>query len=148
MNIDALQLPSNWELCRVRDAYDFTKKPRGLDLKKNGDEIPFFTMDQIPIGKIRVSEFTLKPADKLGSGTYVENGDVDAGIVYSTDALISDKVQVIAEGPAEVNAQIVYPVAVIKTSGNSTAAKDYENFLFSDEAKAVFEKYGFVMFED
>ncbi len=76
MNIEAFQFPSDWELCRISDAYDFTKKPRGLDLKKNGDEIPFFTMDQIPLGKIRVSKFTLKPADKIGSGTYVENGDV------------------------------------------------------------------------
>ena len=71
-----IQLPLDWELCRISDAYDFTKKPLGLDLTKNGNEIPFFAMDQIPLGKIRVSEFTPKPADKLGSGTYVENGDV------------------------------------------------------------------------
>jgi len=70
------QLPSNWEWCRIRDAYDFTQKPRGLDLKKNGKIIPFFTMAQIPRSQIHVSEFTPKPVDKLGSGTYVEKGDV------------------------------------------------------------------------
>jgi molybdate transport system substrate-binding protein len=74
----------------------------------------------------------------------VEDGDVDAGIVYSTDFLVSEKVEVVAEGPAEVNAKIVYPVAVIKDSKNPDAAKKYEDFLFSTQAKAIFEEYGFV----
>ncbi len=80
--------------------------------------------------------------------TYVEEGEVEAGIVYTTDALISNKVRVVAEGPAEVNAKIVYPVAVIKDSKNHDAAKKYEDFLFSNEAKAIFEEYGFVMAEN
>ncbi len=79
--------------------------------------------------------------------TYVENGDVDAGIVYSTDYLISTKVKKVADGPAEVNATIVYPVAVIKASENQNAAKKYEDFLFSNEAGQVFEDYGFVLVE-
>jgi molybdate transport system substrate-binding protein len=76
---------------------------------------------------------------------YVESGNVDAGIVFSTDALISNKVKVITEAPAEVNAKIVYPVAVIKASKHQGDAKDYEDFLFSDKIKAVFEKYGFTV---
>ncbi len=80
--------------------------------------------------------------------THVENGDVDAGIVYSTDALISDKVKVVAEGPAEVNDTIVYPVAVIKGSENSDAAEKYVDFLFGDEAGEVFEEYAFVLVEN
>lgn len=80
--------------------------------------------------------------------TYVESGNVDAGIVYSTDALMSDKVKVVAEGPAEVNATIVYPVAVIKASENPDAAQEYVDFLFSDKAGKVFEGYGFVLVED
>jgi molybdate transport system substrate-binding protein len=74
---------------------------------------------------------------------YVETGDVDAGIVYATDTVITDKVKVIAEGPAEVNSKIVYPIAVIKASNNVEAAKAYIAFLFTDKAKAIFEKYGF-----
>ena len=76
MNFEALTFPSEWDLCPIGDAYEFTKKPRGLDLNKNGNEIPFFSMEQIPLGKIRVSNFTPKSVDELGSGTYVENGDV------------------------------------------------------------------------
>jgi molybdate transport system substrate-binding protein len=39
----------------------------------------------------------------------------------------------------------VYPIAVIKASQEPDAAKDYESFLFSNQAKIVFEKYGFSM---
>ncbi len=77
--------------------------------------------------------------------TYVESGNADAGIVYSTDALTSSKVKVVASAPDDINAKVVYPVAVIKASKNPDAAKDYENFLFSNQAKTVFEKYGFTM---
>lgn len=80
--------------------------------------------------------------------TYVASGNVDAGIVYATDALSSDQVKVVAEGPADVNATIVYPVAVIKASANPDAAQKYVDFLSSDQAKTVFENYGFVMAAD
>jgi type I restriction enzyme S subunit len=76
MKIEEFQFPSDWKLGPVAGWFDFTTKPRGLDLSKNGDEIPFFPMDQIPLGRIRVSEFTPKPLAQLGSGTYVENGDL------------------------------------------------------------------------
>ena len=76
MKIEKIEYPSNWNVCTVADAFDFTSKPRGLDLSKNGGEIPFFRMEQIPLGQIHISEFTPKPLAKLGSGTYVENGDL------------------------------------------------------------------------
>lgn len=76
MKIEQFQFPSDWKLGPIVESFDFTGKPRGLDLSKNGDEIPFFPMDQIPLGRIHVSEFTSKPLAQLGSGTYVENGDL------------------------------------------------------------------------
>jgi type I restriction enzyme S subunit len=76
MKIEDFQFPSAWKLCSVAESFDFTAKPRGLDLTKNGNQIPFFTMDQIRLGRIHVSECTLKPLSELGSGTYVENGDL------------------------------------------------------------------------
>ncbi len=90
----------------------------------------------------------IQPKEILGSDvrqvlTYVESGNVDAGIVYSTDAIISSKVKVVASSPAEINAKIVYPAAVIKASRIPDAANDYLDFLFSVQAKTVFEKYGF-----
>jgi molybdate transport system substrate-binding protein len=79
--------------------------------------------------------------------TYVESDEVDAGIVYSTDALTSKAVKVVAQGPDSVNAKIVYPVAVISGSKVLDAATKYEAFLSSNQSKAIFEKYGFVLVE-
>jgi len=80
--------------------------------------------------------------------TYVETGNVDAGIVFATDALTSDKVTVVASAPADINASVVYPVAVIKASQQVDAAKAYIAFLFSNEVKSIFEKYGFTVVSD
>jgi molybdate transport system substrate-binding protein len=92
----------------------------------------------------------LQPREVLGADarqvlTYVESGNVDAGIVYSTDALTSTKVKVVGSAPDDINAKVVYPVAIVKASKIPAAAQDYLNFLFRAQAKAAFEKYGFTM---
>lgn len=75
----------------------------------------------------------------------VESSNVDAGIVYKTDAAISKKVKVAFEVPAGEGPVITYPVAALKSSSHADAAKAYLDFLDSPEAKAVFEKFGFVV---
>jgi molybdate transport system substrate-binding protein len=77
--------------------------------------------------------------------TYVAGGNVDVGFVYSTDALSSTQVKVVANAPADINAQIIYPAAILKASTHSTAAQAYLDFLSSDQAKALFIPYGFTM---
>ena len=77
--------------------------------------------------------------------TYVETGNVDAGIVYSTDALSSPKVKVVAQAPANSHSPVIYPVAVIKASKNAAAARAFEDFLSSPKARAVFQKYRFTL---
>lgn len=76
--------------------------------------------------------------------TYVERGDVDAGIVYKTDALQSTKVKIVAVAPETSHAPIIYPAAVIKGSKNLPKAKEYVEFLASSRAASVFQKYGFI----
>jgi molybdate transport system substrate-binding protein len=75
--------------------------------------------------------------------TYVETGNVEAGIVYSTDAASSSKVKVVATAPEQSHAPAIYPVAVIKTSKNAAAARAFEDFLLGAQARAVFQRYGF-----
>src|SRR5208282_5594248 len=70
--------------------------------------------------------------------TYVETGDVDAGIVYKTDALSSAKVKVVVQAPADSHSPVIYPVAVIKASKNAAAAKAFEDFLSGPQASAIF----------
>lgn len=77
--------------------------------------------------------------------TYTETGNVEAGIVYKTDAVSSPKVKVVATAPDDSHQPIVYPIAVVTCSKQQKAAEDFIAYLFSTESKAVFEKNGFVM---
>lgn len=74
---------------------------------------------------------------------YVETGNVDAGIVYQTDAKISTKVDTVATAPTASHSPIVYPIAVIKDSKNPETAKAFVTFVSGDPAKAIFERFGF-----
>lgn len=74
---------------------------------------------------------------------YVEAEEVQAGAVYRTDALISDKVEIVAAAPVGSHSPVIYPVALLKESPHHEEAKRLINFLAGDKAKPVFEKYGF-----
>lgn len=76
--------------------------------------------------------------------TYVETGNVEAGIVYRTDAQVSDNVEIIATAPQESHSPVIYPVAVVKDSDTPEAGKELIEFLNTDEVQAIFEEYGFV----
>lgn len=75
--------------------------------------------------------------------TYVETGNVDAGIAYWTDAQSSDKVKVIDILPNDTHEDIVYPAGVISLSKKKAEAIEFYEYLCSDEAMRIFEKYGF-----
>lgn len=77
---------------------------------------------------------------------YVETGHVDAGLIYGTDALISQRVQVVATAPVNSHSAIVYSVAVVKDSPQVASAQAFIEFLVSDAALAIFETYGFTPF--
>ena len=74
---------------------------------------------------------------------YVTTGNVDAGIVYRTDAQVSDNVQIVATAPETSHSPVIYPIAVIKDSDNSDTASELIEFLTTPEAQEVFENYGF-----
>lgn len=75
--------------------------------------------------------------------TYVETGNVDAGLVYLTDARSSNQVRIAAIAPESSHTPIVYPVAVVRDTKNLSAARAFVQFLFSRQAQSVFTKYGF-----
>ncbi len=77
--------------------------------------------------------------------TYVETGNVEAGIVYKTDAVSSDKVKIAATAPEGSHQPILYPAAVLSGTKQEKAAADFLAYLSTPECKAIFEKYGFTM---
>lgn len=74
--------------------------------------------------------------------TFVERGEAAAGVVYATDAALSQKVRVAGTFPADSHAPISYPVAIV-AKHDSAAARDYMTFLSSADAAQVFKKFGF-----
>ncbi len=77
--------------------------------------------------------------------TYVETGNVEAGIVYKTDAASSDKVTIAATAPEGSHQPILYPIAILSATKQPKAAEDFLNYLTTPECKTIFEKYGFTM---
>lgn len=75
--------------------------------------------------------------------TYVETANVNAGLVYVTDAQSSNLVRIAATAPNESHQPIVYPVAILKDSKNITETQAFLQFLSSNSAKTIFKKYGF-----
>ncbi|MEH2146162.1 molybdate ABC transporter substrate-binding protein [Nostoc sp.] len=74
----------------------------------------------------------------------VSNNTVDAGIVYTTDALTAlDKVKIAYTPPINLYSPIVYGSAVLRQTQNIDAATDFNSFLASSQASPVFQASGF-----
>ncbi|HEY8947946.1 MAG TPA: molybdate ABC transporter substrate-binding protein [Rhizomicrobium sp.] len=74
---------------------------------------------------------------------YVARGETTLGIVYNTDAKIEPRVHVVGTFPDTSHAPILYPVALTKDA--KPVAADFETYLESTAAKAVFQKDGFII---
>lgn len=87
-------------------------------------------------------ESRLAPAaDVRAALKLVELDEVDAGVVYATDAKASSKVVVAATIPAHFHAPISYPVAL--TTVASPAAAAFLVYLHGPTARTVFTQAGF-----
>jgi molybdate transport system substrate-binding protein len=76
---------------------------------------------------------------------YVSGGNVDAGIVFASDArIVGGRVRVVAEAvPGRDHAPIVYPAAVVRDAPNPPGARAFVAFLRSPSAQAILARHGF-----
>lgn len=74
---------------------------------------------------------------------WCETGEADAGIVYATDAAVTDAVRVVCTAPEDSCDPVVYPIALTIDGAENDAAVDFLTFLQSADAAAVLEAYGF-----
>lgn len=123
--------------------------------KAEVDKISIGTPETVPAGKYAKESFekqgiweeieskVVYAKDVRQVLSYVETGNVKAGIVYKTDALVSDKVEIVASANPATHTPIIYPVGIIKASKQYEAAKEFYEYLQSDDALKVFEEYGF-----
>lgn len=75
---------------------------------------------------------------------FVATGEAPLGIVYATDAAAEDNVTVIGTFPADAHPPIVYPVADL-ANRDFPAETEFLDYLRGAEARAAFERQGFVV---
>lgn len=132
-----------------------TKGIKSFDDILKSDKIAIGDPGSVPAGQYAKELFeNLKIWDDVSKKTslgtnvtevlnWVAEGSADSGIVYSTDAASNDKVEIVLEAPEGSVSKVIYPVSIIKASKNKEEAKNFTDFLQSDEAMKVFESYGF-----
>lgn len=75
---------------------------------------------------------------------YVVRGEVDAGIVYATDARIAEgKVKIAATALESDHEPILYPISILKDSKQKQSAKEFLDFVLSIDGQKILQKYGF-----
>lgn len=113
-------------------------------------------MESVPVGKYakqsliklnwlnRLKGRIVGTDDVRSALAFVERGECEVGIVYKTDALISQKVNIIGIFPENSHQAIVYPIALTIKGERNTDAVKFEQFIKTNvHAKAIFKKYGF-----
>jgi molybdate transport system substrate-binding protein len=76
---------------------------------------------------------------------YVERGEAEAGIVYATDARITDKVQVVHTFAPATHQPIRYPLVLLKSAAGNPRVRELYDALRSPQAAEVFVKHGFTV---
>ncbi|QDZ89908.1 molybdate ABC transporter substrate-binding protein [Shewanella decolorationis] len=120
----------------------------------NGSRLAVGDPDHVPAGQYakqalenlnlwKTAEPLLARANNVRAAlALVEQGEAPLGIVYSTDAKVAQKIKIVATFPATSYSPIEYPSALTKQE-STASAKDFNQYLQSSSATAVFEKYGF-----
>ncbi|MHA6260312.1 molybdate ABC transporter substrate-binding protein [Sporosarcina sp. CAU 1771] len=75
--------------------------------------------------------------------TYVETGNVDIGFVYESDALSSNKIQILATAEDGTHDPVIYPGAVLVDTKQEKEATKFLVFMASEQAQKILENYGF-----
>jgi molybdate transport system substrate-binding protein len=74
---------------------------------------------------------------------YVEAGNVDAGMVYNTDARLASRGKVCLVIPQNLSGEIIYEMARVRNGRNGQLAEQFASFLAGARARELFVKLGF-----
>lgn len=153
------------------DVVLITPKDSKLGIKSfkditKADTIAIGDPESVPAGKYAKEIFTnlgvyneVEKKASLGASvtevlSWVAEGSADAGIVYATDAQTENtngddkEVEVVATAEdSMMQTPVIYPVGTVSSSAHKDEAKAFEDFLQTDEAKAILEKAGFTINE-
>ncbi len=142
----ALVIPANVTY-KVEKFEDLTSSDIKWLAIGNPDTVPVGQYSQETLKKLGLwKQVAIKSvyADSVRQAlNYVERGEVSAGIVFVSDLTVAKNVKMVATAPEGSHSPIIYPAAVVRSSQNKELASEFVLYLKSDEAKKIFEKYGF-----
>lgn len=131
------------------------KSPRDLlsaSVKKvslAGENVPAGMYADQALGKLELLA-PLTEAGKIVRGqdvrntlSFVERGEAEAGIVYSTDVRAAAGVEAVYEFDAALHDPIVYVLVLLKHGERSPAARKFYDFLQADASNKTYEEFGF-----
>ncbi len=76
---------------------------------------------------------------------YADRGEVDAAIIYATDARLARRAVILFEVPQELHEPIRYPMALTLTGQKKALAVAFRDFLLAEAGQAIFAAQGFVL---
>jgi molybdate transport system substrate-binding protein len=131
------------------------KEPKDLlsqEVKKialAGEKVPAGTYADQALMKLELLE-PLVAAGKIVRGqdvrsalSFVERGEAEAGIVYSTDLAAAQSVKMVHEFDPSLHDEIVYVLVLLKQDEPTPRAQELYDFLQSADADAVYAQFGF-----
>ena len=76
---------------------------------------------------------------------YVSSGEVDAGIIFATEAATAgDKVKIVATSQPDWHGKIAYPLCMVSASENEATAQAFIDFVMGAEGQAILKDFGFL----
>ncbi|WP_305043405.1 molybdate ABC transporter substrate-binding protein [Geoalkalibacter sp.] len=76
---------------------------------------------------------------------YADRGEVDASLVYKTDALLAQQARILYEISSDLHDEIVYPMVLTVSGAGNPTAVNFLAFLRGPEARQVLERFGFTL---
>ncbi|MDO5411544.1 MAG: molybdate ABC transporter substrate-binding protein [Lachnospiraceae bacterium] len=117
-----------------------------LKLLPKTDDVSTITTAQVSdaLGKAEISE----QSNVSKVRTAVIEGSCEVGTVYYSDTCgFEDKLEIIQKVSYDLTGNVIYPICRVVNKeadqAQSEAARDFYQFILSDEASAVFDKYLF-----
>lgn len=74
---------------------------------------------------------------------WTQSKNAEVGFVYYSDTINSDQVKIIETTPEDSHSDIVYPIGIIKSSKQVNAAKEFQEYLLSNEGQKIFKEFGY-----
>lgn len=118
-----------------------------------GENTPAGTYSDAALRSLGLLE-QLQAAGKIARGHdvratlgYVEQGEAEAGMVYATDARVSQSIEVVTEIDPRHYPAIVYPAVLLKKESAIPQARQLFDYLSTPQAAAIFRRHGFTPLE-